>query len=197
MTRRTVFERLMSRVHFAPSGCWEWTGARMPSGYGRIGWGSLTDGTRETALAHRVSYTILRGPIPDGLQIDHLCRNRSCVRPDHLEPVTSATNNRRARAVATECPQGHPYAGENLYVDPRGNRQCKACRRKKAATWQYWNKGAGRRLLEQAHLQSGTSSPVVDTQSRIGEASRPTGGCRGPNSDPLGSSASSQQVVAS
>ena len=80
------------------------------------------------ALAHRVAYELQVGPIPVGLQLDHLCRVRSCVNPAHLEPVTSAENTRRGlRAMKTHCPQGHPYAGENLLIRPTGQRRCRTC----------------------------------------------------------------------
>jgi len=106
--------------------CWPWTGARMIFGHG-----SFWLGTRNVP-AHRFSYERLVGPIPDGLQLDHLCRNPPCVNPAHLEPVTNRENGRRGMAGAlqrsrTHCPQGHPYDEANTYVS-RGYRCCKACR---------------------------------------------------------------------
>ena len=83
--------RLMSHVRIDPSGCWIWTGLLNASGYGRMGWqGSLR-------LAHRVSYALLKGPLVEGLDIDHLCRVRPCVNPDHLEQVERQVNLLRAR----------------------------------------------------------------------------------------------------
>lgn len=93
--------------------CWVWKGARGHWLYGLIRWNGRTE------LAHRVSYELLVGPIPDGLVIDHLCRNTLCVRPDHLEPVTNAENVLRGfsppaiAARRAECAQGHPYTPEN------------------------------------------------------------------------------------
>lgn len=106
--------------------CWLWTGAVQSSGYGSFGHGG------RTYLAHRVSYELHVGPIADGLTIDHLCRQRLCVRPDHLEPVALAENVRRGgRALRTECPSGHLFAGDNLIVkaraDGRTERRCRAC----------------------------------------------------------------------
>lgn len=124
----TVLERF--ERHYTPepnSGCWIWT-AEVRGGYGRF-W----DGQRKRQ-AHAFAYEHLSGPIPDGLEIDHLCRNRACVNPAHMEPVTSAENNRRAdpckaRRALTHCPQGHPYSGDNLYVYPNGKRRCRVCAR--------------------------------------------------------------------
>lgn len=90
-------------------------------------------------LAHRASYTMHVGEIPEGLTIDHLCRVRSCVRPEHLEPVTLIENLRRAEVWArraaqqralTHCPSGHPYEGANLRITKDGTRSCRACARR-------------------------------------------------------------------
>ena len=77
------------------TGCWLWTGATTPGGYGRLTVGSQIDGTRRQVRAHRRSYERLVGPIPDGLDLDHLCRTPGCVNPEHLEPVTRRENIRR------------------------------------------------------------------------------------------------------
>jgi len=104
------------------SGCWVWTAATNGRGYGVIG----VNG-RQT-YAHRLSYEIHVGPIPEGLAIDHLCRNRGCVNADHLEAVTTAENNRRMAAVKSHCPRGHEYTPANTYV--RGvTRFCRECNR--------------------------------------------------------------------
>jgi hypothetical protein len=107
--------------------CWLWTASTYVAGYGQFRVAGRTVG------AFRFAYELLVGPIPAGLQPDHLCRVRLCVRPDHLELVTSAENTRRGdsgahHAAKTHCPQGHPYDDENTYVyDDR--RYCRPCHR--------------------------------------------------------------------
>lgn len=129
--RGTLDERFFSKVWFT-DGCWLWIGAMYSNGYGHF----ATSSPRKDHLAHRFAYERLVGSIPVGLTLDHLCRNRACVRPDHLEPVTQEVNNRRGMGAsgrhfrATHCPKGHPYDGENLYIRPDGmGRGCKECRR--------------------------------------------------------------------
>ena len=110
-------------------GCWSWLGHHAWNGYARVSWRG-----RNTA-AHRVAYELLIGPIPDGLTLDHLCRNRGCVNPFHCEPVTNGENVLRGEgppaqnARKTHCKNGHPYTEENTYRSPTsGWRKCKVCR---------------------------------------------------------------------
>lgn len=116
----TAWERFWPKVLIS-DGCWEWTAGKDNRGYGRF----QADGFR---LAHRWAWFILNGPIPDGLELDHLCRNQGCVNPFHLEPVTHAVNVARAFADQTHCLRGHPYDAENTYRTPGGRRRCRQCK---------------------------------------------------------------------
>lgn len=108
--------------------CWLWAAAIGPDGYGCF-WALSS-----MVKAHRFAYESSVGPIQVGLQIDHLCRVRSCVNPSHLEPVTQRENIMRGtspsamHARKTHCPNGHTYEGGNLYLNPSGSRACRACR---------------------------------------------------------------------
>jgi len=121
--------RVRSKIEFTSS-CWNWK-AYCFQGYGRLRFKGF-----KTCKAHRIIYQLLVARIPDNLTIDHLCKNRSCVNPAHMEPVTLAENQRRAPTVGTvnrgktHCPKGHEYTSENTYYwNDRGNqaRRCRTC----------------------------------------------------------------------
>lgn len=113
--------------------CWLWQRVPNGDGYGVVRIGNVQ------ARAHRLAYFLLRGPIPPGLELDHLCRVRHCVNPDHLEPVTRRENLLRGinpfaiNKRRTHCIHGHEYTPENTGRHPSGNRQCRACKREQTA----------------------------------------------------------------
>jgi hypothetical protein len=120
---RRFWEKVDKR---GPDECWRWTGALSSKRYG-----TLTMGHRDRVPAHRFAYELLVGPIPDGLEIDHLCRNTRCVNPAHMEPVTHRENGLRGTSKAAEnarkthCVRGHSLA--DAYIYKGGRRQCRTC----------------------------------------------------------------------
>lgn len=134
---RTVLRLRSTRTS---SGCLEWAGVINRGGYGHI------SHRGNTLLVHRLAYELHVGPIPAGLHIDHLCRNRRCLEPTHLEPVTPRENNLRCNcwgglnAAKDSCPQGHPYDRHNTYLHG-GRRHCRKCRR--AASFRHYLKTRG------------------------------------------------------
>lgn len=143
--RKSTLERLLEKVSPEPNtGCWLWTAACAENGYARVATGSVTDRSARFSYAHRVAYQQLVGPIPDHMELDHLCRVRCCVNPAHLEPVTRRENVRRGlcgdpatnpRSQRTHCPKGHPYSGDNVLYRPRGGRTCRACQADASRRW--------------------------------------------------------------
>lgn len=132
--KETFEEYFWSLVESDESGCWAWFGSFTSYGYGRV------RKDRKEKVAHRVAYELLVGPIPEGLVLDHLCNNRWCVNPDHLEPVTQHENIIRGEGLAaknrlkTHCPNGHRYDTRNTWIrydreSGRPFRQCRKCYR--------------------------------------------------------------------
>jgi hypothetical protein len=119
------------------TGCWNWTKElSKPQGYARMVIGSRADQTRRDTYGHRVSYEVFRRKIPDGMVIDHVCRNRACVNPEHLRLVALGQNTLEnslstsaINAQKTYCIRNHPLFGDNLYISPEGGRQCRTCTR--------------------------------------------------------------------
>lgn len=137
-------ERVLAKVEQIGD-CWMFTGATS-KGYGRVAIWTGPPGSRfqTTHQAHRVVYEALVGPIPDGLTLDHLCFERRCVNPAHLEPVSLQENVRRgadrnptviANRSKTHCPKGHPYSLDNTYTPPSGGRFCRTCGRAATKAW--------------------------------------------------------------
>lgn len=129
-----------------PSACWTWVGSRDPEGYGQ----SNTRG--RVFKAHRMAWIALVGPIEDGLQLDHLCRLRACVRPAHLDPVSCRENTLRGigpaarNARKTQCANGHLLSGSNLRITNCDKRECAECRRA-------WNRENMRRYRKRGQLE--------------------------------------------
>jgi hypothetical protein len=129
-----AIDRALEQIIVHPLGCWIYTGGLNGAGYGLIG-----EGRRVRWLVHRLVYTDWFGPIPEGMDLDHLCRVTACCNPAHLEPVTKAENARRqwaaggaarsfagVNAAKTHCPHGHEYSPENTRVK-QGRRYCRTC----------------------------------------------------------------------
>lgn len=127
--------RFFQYVEFLPSGCWRWTGATVTDGYGSFHVGS----GHRNQMAHRWLFVVVNGAPAECKELDHLCRVRNCVNPDHLEVVTTRINILRGEAPTalnarkTHCKRGHPLEGDNLYVPPGGKvrpwRGCRQCYR--------------------------------------------------------------------
>jgi hypothetical protein len=121
--------RALAKVELDDAGCWMFTGCRCKKGYGRI-----SAVPRRMLIAHRVVYEAFLGPIPDGLTIDHLCHNKGCVNPGHLEPVTQAENKRRWGLTVTHCRHGHEFTDDNIdqaWLRLKGWRRCVTCKKQR------------------------------------------------------------------
>ena len=137
----TAYSRLSDRFDekvIAEAGCWVWTSARDGKGYGLFWYQG------RSVRAHRMAWFLAGLHVPQGLVLDHKCRNPACVNPAHLEPVTNRENTLRGNnravlsarwATITECPRGHPYSPENTYRTKSGTRSCKECKREANRQW--------------------------------------------------------------
>lgn len=159
-----ITERLFARREMTESGCWLWTGTVNNCGYGQIKVG------QKNWYAHRLAYVTLVGPIPDDRQLDHLCRNRACFNPSHLEPVEPLVNVMRGNAWSavnlrkTHCPQGHPLSQRGSET----RRHCKECQaRHDAARGQRIRRDrAAARLQESARPCAGCEGQIPPTMRR-------------------------------
>ncbi len=129
-----VEERFWAKVDKrGPEGCWLWLGRKESKGYGQFECKGIFN------VAHRFAYELLLGPIPEGLTLDHLCRNRACVNPAHLEPISNRENILRGNGLTaryarqTHCLRGHPFDLFNTHFRPDGRRRCRRCVRERSA----------------------------------------------------------------
>ena len=139
----SILELHPDKIRVGAEGCWFWTGSSDPGGYGCVRFAG------KVWRAHRLAFLLAEGYLPPrpsyhhkthgkALSLDHLCRCRACVNPDHLAVVTKEENVRRGeshQSAKTHCPQGHEYAGENLYLHPSGQRVCRECQREHHRRW--------------------------------------------------------------
>jgi len=137
---RDAEQRFWEKVDKRADGCWLWTGSKQTAGYGTFNTGRVGPATSRYVGAHRFSYELANGPIPDGLHLDHLCRTPACVNPDHLEAVTPTINAHRGDSPmmlvrrSGMCINGHTVTPENVAYrkDGRGH-YCRVCRRERRA----------------------------------------------------------------
>jgi hypothetical protein len=122
-----VIDRIFKRIDFAGHDvCWEWPGSHTQNGYGTICW--YVDKKYVGKTVHRVVYEAFNGPIEPGLDMDHLCRNRICFNPSHLEPVSRTENSQRgAKYRPTHCKNGHEYTPENSHFTKLNHIRCREC----------------------------------------------------------------------
>jgi hypothetical protein len=136
--KKSIDERFISKVREpfdAHNDCWEWTGFKSDDGYGQI---SLNG---KSAKAHRVSYELFVGPIPKGHQIDHMCRNHACVRPDHLQVLPRSENCGQWNRGKSHCKRGHEFNTVNTH-EYDGGRYCRICDRERQIK-SYWRRKEG------------------------------------------------------
>jgi hypothetical protein len=171
----TAAERFWAKVAKTDT-CWLWTAATQG------GYGVFRVSSTKQVKAHRWAYESLVGPIPEGLTLDHLCRVRNCVNPEHLDPCTTGVNTLRGdsgsarNARKTHCLNGHPLEGDNLMRDARGMRQCRICQRERVRRWmsEHYGKGVGKGAAQRAKTHCPQGHPYDQANTYV----HPTSGGR-------------------
>ncbi len=164
---RPLADRFWEKVQ-KTEGCWYWTASLRGNGYGQIYIGERPGQSAYIAPAHRVAYELLVGPIPEGLQIDHLCRNPRCVNPSHLEPVTSKENSLRGVSPSAfnsrkaRCSRGHVFDGLNTYRYQNGKRGCRTCNAAHARRYRRSRRIDAEKTLENLGLAPEEISEVAE-----------------------------------
>lgn len=162
-----VLKRLWAKIHVNESGCWVFS-ALSSAGYGSIYY------KRRTRATHALMWEISRGAVEANTELDHLCRNRACCNPDHLEPVTHQENMLRSpitivglNSIKTHCLNGHPLAGRNLdsWALKRGSRACRECSLERARNWHHRNRDA--RLKKMREYKERTRGDVRRYAARM------------------------------
>jgi hypothetical protein len=156
----TAEEFFAQTMPIPESGCWVWMGSSDIRGYGRIA--RRHHGKRLSVQAHRYAYELHYGPIPDRLEIDHLCRVLSCVNPAHLEAVTHAVNVKRGQkgVLRMQCKWGHPFNAETLRLNKNGTRSCRPCERRRKNE-KYWTNLERERAKNRARWHRSKEKPCA------------------------------------
>ncbi len=124
--------------------CWDWQGSTGTGGYGQFTLSAKAREVRQRIAPYKFIWEHFNGPMPEGLEPDHMCNRRPCCNPEHIEPVTHAENRRKRPNVdyrctkvrGTRCPKGHQYTAENMYTSPKGAIYCRACNRAACLAYQ-------------------------------------------------------------
>ena len=132
-SKSTLMQRICQNIRICSDGCWYWMGSLDHYGYGTLG-ASISKG-KKTLKAHRLSYEMFVGSIPQGLHLDHLCSNKRCVNPEHLEPVTHSGNMQRMAMRRTRCKNGHPWVNTLRITKASGKVEqwCRECNKTRCA----------------------------------------------------------------
>lgn len=160
-------DRFWSKVQREQGGCWIWIGAKNANGYGRFWY------DRRVMVAHRVAYLMLVGQVPEGKDLDHLCRIRACVNPEHLEPVSRDTNLKRGIGHGSEshCPSGHSYSGYNL-IRQGSSRRCRICRNNQHREYMRAKRVKARACEVLHECTAGMTAAVHDEQKTAADQAR-------------------------